>query len=118
MINWPDVAMATALTATMSATMIKIFGNGRKCHVRHEQIYDHIDEKVKERNIITKELDGRLRELDKDIAESNRGAAIRDTQIKSIQEALHDIKRSQEDILHILTGRAKLRGRNGDGANE
>lgn len=119
MLNWPEVAVATAVTTTISATLIKIFGNGRKCYAKHEKIYGELESFGKElaaagqrgRDAIAADIE-RLR-LAKEANAQN--IAVHDSQLKEIRETLHDIKRSQEDIIRMLTGRGGM-VHNGGGA--
>lgn len=107
MVNWPDVALASTIAGIASATVIKIFGNGKKCYVRHDEIYRAISERVKERQMECAKHQAVLKELEHSLAASVREVAVHENQIKTIMEALHDIKRSQQDIIHILTRRAE-----------
>ena len=118
MLNWPEVAVATAVTTTISATLIKIFGNGRKCYAKHEKLYGELESFGKEladagqrgRDNIMIEVE----QLRRAREENARNIAVHDSQLKEIRETLHDIKRSQEDIIRMLTGRAG-RTHNGNG---
>jgi hypothetical protein len=103
MISWPEVGIATAITSTISATLIKIFGNGRKCYAKHEAIYDDIEQRVRERQAecVRHEID--RKEIEKIVSLHAREVAIHETQIKTILETLHEIRRSQDDIIKILT---------------
>jgi hypothetical protein len=100
MLNTPEVIGFITLAGILSGTAVKLWGRDN-----HDDIYEEMDKLVKDRDAKCSSHQMKMADIEQRLMKGVQDIAVHDSMFKQIQETLHDIKRSQEGIVNLLTGR-------------